>query len=160
LDLAHSVIRRTLHASRVVVARWAHLLITSKQSARALDEIAAVLSDLDALRILINPNDKTAVMSTNAKREEFVRRWRKAFVNAAVIYEDFEFSARLPGFIRWSPELTQDSDREVMAAAGIEVDKRSPVSGRIYSDLPPISLTVPPSVYQQDNDGGSTTTAP
>lgn len=142
LALAHPLLLRTVHTSRLAVARWAHLLITTRQSANALNDLVAVIEDLRALVTALNPVRTTDVLANDDEREAFVTTWRMCFVNAAIIYEDFMLGARTPGFVRWSPELTQSSDAARLTELNIQRDKRSRRSGAVYSSsqLPSVTL--------------------
>ncbi|WP_345421714.1 hypothetical protein [Actinomycetospora chlora] len=144
---AHDLLLRTNQTARLILARWAQLMIASKETTRSLRQVTDLIDDIDEIRMSMNPINKHDRLATHADRELFVRRWRAGFVNAAVLYEDFGLTVGWQDFTRWSPELTQPEDRALMEARGLGRRARS-ATGRVYTTDAPPDLTLPATPEQ------------
>ncbi|MDD7968428.1 hypothetical protein [Actinomycetospora lemnae] len=131
-NLAHVLVRRALHASRLVVGRWAQLLMTSRRSALALNDLSALLEDLRDIRDPLNTDHYPRGFSNEEGQVRFLEAWRRCFVNASVTYEDFALAARTLLADRWSTRLVQPADRVILQSSlSLHAESKSFV-GRLY----------------------------
>jgi hypothetical protein len=137
LELAYEVCLRSLYNSRLIISRWAHLLITSERASVALEQLALVILDLQELRkLMLSLLSRDDDSLNNSDSERFCKLWRKCFVNSCAAYGDLAQSGMSAELADWDSGmlLLQSDDRAVIQAivAGRRDKRRFPI-GRVYS---------------------------
>lgn len=134
LELAYEIILRSLYNSRLIIARWAHLLITSEEASYALQQMSIVILDMQELRkkILSILSIPTARDSNEAVA--LIRLWRKCFVNSCAAYGDLAQSGMSADLADWDTGmlLLQPADRELIVSKARRNGRRFPI-GRVYT---------------------------
>ncbi|WP_433032453.1 hypothetical protein [Actinomycetospora sp. CA-053990] len=119
--LVYKVVRRTVHGSRRVTARWAQLFVTSRQSSEVLQELTACLNDLQELRIYMLRWVYDGETVDPVGVERFIELWRKAYVNSIVTSTQLESRGGTPEMANWqmSGRLLQDDDRRLLSSVAV-----------------------------------------
>ena len=132
--LTYRTVRRVVHGSRQVIARWAQLFVTSRRSSEVLEELVGCVSDLQALRTYMLPwlYEGRAVDVENVRR--FVELWRKAYANWVVVGTQLESRGATPEIASWkvSIQLLQESDKEALRASTVSQGPVGRIS-RLYT---------------------------